>query len=279
MTNLLPHHAMITRLVQICERDARIEAAMLYGSFATGEADEYSDIDVMLYFDDDHLADIDQHEWLKQAEPVEFSYINEFGNRVAIFKNLIRGEFHFDPASDIVKLEEFQGLVWFPSLEKTILVDKSGQLKRHLEKLIGSSTSHNNAQEADNLIKSFLNWFLFGINVQARGEFARSHEILRMVQEVLLRMIRLVEGVDEHWITPTKSLELEISPEMYRRYQGCTSALDSVSLEQAYQSCFDLGRELITEMANQFDLSIPEELLDRLAERFSGQKRYVSPLN
>jgi lincosamide nucleotidyltransferase len=51
-------HVMIDRFTHICEQDTRLDSAMLYGSFATGEADQYSDIDVMLY--DISLAEIDQ---------------------------------------------------------------------------------------------------------------------------------------------------------------------------------------------------------------------------
>ena len=39
---------MIERLRALCQEDERLEAAMLYGSFARQEADQFSDIDAML---------------------------------------------------------------------------------------------------------------------------------------------------------------------------------------------------------------------------------------
>jgi predicted nucleotidyltransferase len=47
MKTNLPQRAMITQLALICEQNTRIAAAMLYGPVATGEEDQYSDIDVM----------------------------------------------------------------------------------------------------------------------------------------------------------------------------------------------------------------------------------------
>jgi lincosamide nucleotidyltransferase len=271
MKNQLPQHAMIARLTKICDLDIRVEAAMLYGSFATGEDDEYSDLDVRVYFDDVPLAELDQKNWLDQIEPIAFCYINEFDVTAVVFNNLVRGEFHFDLVSDMANLEEFLGNICFPSLENTILVDKTGKLSAHIEKLIGSPPGHTTPEEAQNLCNSFINWFLFGINVFARGEFSRADELLHMVDDILLRMIRLVEGVDEYWITPTKSLELEISPKMYRRFLACTSAADADSLAPAYQACLDLGRELMAEMMIQFKLELPEDLIERLIDRFFRQ--------
>ena len=273
MNDELVQEAMIAQVTNICEQDDRLQAAMLYGSFATGEGDQYSDIDIMMYFEDESLEEIDRENWLNQISPVGISYINEFGVLSVVFNNLIRGEFHFDPVSQMEKLVDFQGMVWFPSLDKTILVDKSGQLTTYVEQLIGTPPHRANPEAALNLSKSFINWFLFGINVFARGEIARSHEILYMVHEQLQRMIRLVEGSDAHWISPSKSLEEEISSEMYKRFQGCTSAVERYSLQRAYRACLIFGKELMVEMADQCSLSLPEELIEHVSKRFSEQVR------
>ena len=139
---MLPQDIMIERLRQICQQDERLIAAMLYGSFTRQEADKFSDIDIVLFFADESLAEINQPAWVSQIAPVELYYHNEFGNGVAIFTNLIRAEFHFDSASDMHKIESWQGNAWFPSLGDVVLVDRTGQLARHLQVLVGPPAPH-----------------------------------------------------------------------------------------------------------------------------------------
>ena len=98
---MLEQEAMIERVREICHRDERLAAAMMYGSFARSEGDEFSDIEFILFFYDDAREDVDQEEWVSRVAPVELYFINEFGNGTAIFENLVRDEFAFDSASDL----------------------------------------------------------------------------------------------------------------------------------------------------------------------------------
>ncbi len=269
---MLPQQAMIARLRQICQDDSHLLAAMLYGSFTRGEADQFSDIDVMLFFQDDALAGLDQTAWINQIAPVELYYHNEFGNGVAIFDNLVRAELHFDPASDMPKLEQWRGTVWFPSPADTVLVDKTGRLARHLEPLLGPAPTHNSAEDARFINQSFLNWFLFGVNVCARGEDARALEILRIVQDYLLRMARMLEGRTEHWITPTRAAERELSPAAYERFRACAAALDRPAIERAYGAAWRWGSEMMAALAARYGVELATGLMtkiERLVRNFS----------
>jgi lincosamide nucleotidyltransferase len=40
---MMPQEQMIVQLDNMCRQDQRVVAAMLYGSFTCGEADQYSD--------------------------------------------------------------------------------------------------------------------------------------------------------------------------------------------------------------------------------------------
>ena len=104
---MLLQERMIEKVRQVCNEDDRLVAAMMYGSFAQGEGDRYSDIEFDLFFEDDLLPHIDQEEWVAQVASVDTYLVNEFGVGTAIFENLVRGEFHFDKASDIEKIDEF----------------------------------------------------------------------------------------------------------------------------------------------------------------------------
>lgn len=267
---MLPQERMIERLRDACRRDERVLAAMLYGSFPLREADRFSDIDCMLYFEEDRLPKVDQRAWVEQIAPVDVYYTNEFGIGVAIFANLVRGEFHFDPAGDMAKLEALRGVVWFPSLEDVLLVDRTGRLAQHLQPLLGEPPRRDTPDTARYLCHSFLNWTLFGTNVLARGERARALEILKFVHDHLLRMVRLEEGTTRHWITPTRTLEREISTEAYTRFVGCTAGLESGALEAAYVATWRWGQQLMSAVAQAYDVSLPDDLIEKL-DRHLGQ--------
>jgi hypothetical protein len=77
--------AMIERLRYLCRLDERLAAAMMHGSFAQFEGDEFSDIEFILFFFDEVLGDVDHEEWVARIAPVELYLVNEFGNGTAIF--------------------------------------------------------------------------------------------------------------------------------------------------------------------------------------------------
>jgi lincosamide nucleotidyltransferase len=261
---------MIQRLRQLCHEDERIVAAMLYGSFTYGEADEFSDIDCFLFFEDDALPEIDHQAWVSQVAPVELFYVNQFGNRTAIFDNLVRAEFHFDKASDMRQIDGWKGKVWFPSLASTVLVDRTGSLAEHLQPIIGSPPSHDSPEDLSNLCYGFINWFLLGSNLMARGEYSHALELLLMVQDDLLRMARLLEGAAHRWINPTKFLEQEISAQAYERYRACTASLDSRALWGAYLAAWRWGSEMMTAHAERCNTTLPDTLISKVGRRIEA---------
>jgi lincosamide nucleotidyltransferase B/F len=222
---------MIERVRHLCRLDERLAAAMMYGSFAQFEGDEFSDIEFILFFYDEVLGDVDQEEWVARIAPVELYFVNEFGNGTAIFENLIRGEFHFDKASDIQSVDEsWKETDWFPSLEATLVLDRTGELSRRLQKIVGPPLDRHTPEQIRFLCNCFVNWFLFGSNLLMRGELARSLDLLGIVQDQLLRMVRVSEYSTEHWFNPSKRLEKDISEASYARYVTCTAELDEGAL-------------------------------------------------
>ncbi|HEY0069515.1 MAG TPA: nucleotidyltransferase domain-containing protein, partial [Chloroflexia bacterium] len=130
---MIEQQKMIERVRQLCREDRRLVAALMYGSFTRGEGDAYSDIEFALFFRDEAHEEVDPREWVSRIAPVEMYFVNEFGNGTAIFSNLVRGEFHFDNASDMRLVEGWKDTAWFPSLESAILVDRTGELTRLLQ--------------------------------------------------------------------------------------------------------------------------------------------------
>src|SRR5918998_1653948 len=233
---MLQQEAMIERVRRVCQEDERLVAAMMYGSFAQGEGDWLSDIEFVLFFDDDALEDLDQEEWVASISPVELYFVNEYGNGTAIFDNLVRGEFHFDGFSEIatVVAESMRDADWLPFLEDALVLDRTGDLTRRLQMIVGPPPERDTPGQARFLCECFVNWFLFGSNLHARGELARSLDLLGVVRHRLLQMARVLDGSTTHWINPSKFLESEISAASYARYVAFTARPESEELRDAY---------------------------------------------
>jgi lincosamide nucleotidyltransferase B/F len=268
---MLQQEAMIERTRRVCREDERLAAAMMYGSFAQGEGDGFSDIEFILFFRDEELEGLDQKEWVSRISPVGLYFVNEYGNGTAIFQNLVRGEFHFDRASDIERVvgESMRDADWLPSLEDTLILDRTGELGPRLREIVGPPPERDTPGQIRFVCYCFVNWFVFGSNLFARGELARSLDLLGIVRDRLLQMVRVLEKSTLHWFNSAKFLETEISQTSYARYAACTARLDRDELRQAYLSAWEWGRELMASLAKRHSVAPPTALLVRLDRRFA----------
>jgi lincosamide nucleotidyltransferase len=276
---MLQQEAMIERVRRVCREDERLAAAMMYGSFAQGEGDELSDIEFILFFDDDAAAGVDQEEWVSRVSPVELYFVNEYGNGTAIFDNLVRGEFHFDRASDIegVVGESMRDADWLPSLESALVLDRTGELTPRLRAIVGPPPERDTPEQVGFLCKAFVNWSVFGANLFARGELARALDLLGILRDRLLQMVRVSEGSTLHWYNASKFLESEISGSSYERYAACTARLDADEIRRAYLCTWGWGREMMASLTERHGPLVPATLLEKLDRRFDAALREPRP--
>ena len=260
---MLPQEVMIERVRELCDRDERIVSALMYGSFALGEGDRFSDIEFYLFFEDEAAEGLREEAWVGRIAPLELYYVNEFGSGTAIFDNLVRGEFHFETASNVGLVDAWE-VAWFPSLESAVLVDKTSELSRRVSRLVRRQPEMDTPERALFLCRSLINWTLMGANLLQRGEYARAEAFLTLVHGHLLQTMRLVEGKSANWLSPTRRLEEDASATSYERYKECTAALEAEQIAQAYASTWEWGRELMGKLAARHALTLPEALLDKL---------------
>jgi lincosamide nucleotidyltransferase len=263
---MLPQEDRIEKVHELSERDKRVVSALMYGSFALGQEDRFSGIEFYLFFADEAWESLQGEAWVGQIAPLELYYVNEFGNGAAIFENLVRGEFHFEVASNMDLVDSWE-TAWFPSLESAVLVDKNGELTSRVGRLVRRSPDLDTPEQALFLCRSLTNWTLMGANLLEGGEYARAEAFLTLVHGHLLQALRLVEGKSDNWLSPTRKLEEDASATSYERYRACTAALEAEQLVLAYASTWEWGRELIGELATRHSLVLPEALLDKLDQR------------
>jgi lincosamide nucleotidyltransferase len=258
---VLPQERLIERVRALCRDDTRLDAAMMYGSFTSGEGDQFSDIEFLLFFEDAAFPALDRRAWLEQIAPVELLFVNEFGVTTAIFDTLVRGEFHFHSVSEMTVAQAWPGVISFPSLDSTLIVDKSGRLTPYLQPLIGPPPPQAVPEKLQFVANCFVNWWLFGFNVLRRGEQTRALELLGAVQRNLLWMARAAQGRTDHWHIPSRLLEQDLSPDAYARFKACTASLEAPALWSAYRAAWAWGRELIQALRAGHGIDVPERLL------------------
>ncbi len=255
---------MIERFREACHADERVVAALMFGSFTTGEGDAFSDIEFAVFVRDDSFEDFEQRSLLDAVSPVAAYFPDDFGHHTALFENGVRGEFHFMRASDLPVISSWQGHGWFPSLDAAVVLDRSGELSRHAQALVGGPPVRGGAPLVEGLALNLLNLMLLGANLMNRGEFARAWALLSKAHEPLLKLVRLHERATDHWPTPSRALETDLTDAAYGRYVRCTASAEPSALCAAYRESWAWSRELFDTVAGPLNVELPESVIRRV---------------
>jgi len=233
---------MIDKVSSLALADDNISAVLMYGSFTQGSGDDYSDIEFYVFLHES--VEIDKMEWLSKIRPVEMLYTNEFGTDVAVFDNLIRGEFHFHSVTEIGVISTWQGILDFSVRNKMKLVDKDGLLAEVLNNIEIISPEWNRLDNTAWVADSMINNLVFVGNVIRRGEYARAAHLFFFLEKYLASLIRLQSNSTEHWLDPMKGFEKEIPAEWYEKYKTCIPELNETSLKVCFRNTLELTKEL-----------------------------------
>lgn len=251
---------MIDKTKSIAQQDTNVSAIFMYGSFTKGEGDKYSDIEfyVFLKSKDGFLAE----KWVNQIYPVALYFTNEYGSEVAIFNNLVRGEFHFLTTKEIEIIKSWEGTVAFSDFDQMNLVDKDGLLAKTLNQIKIKSPERITNQNIKWLGASLLNVLLTTSNLIKRGEFAHAHQSLSNVQKYLLWFTRITTNKTQHWESPTKNLEKDIDLTWYSEYIAVTSDLQPENIRSSFENSLKLTENLFEKLDVESKL---KEILNRIS--------------
>ena len=233
---------MIDKTKSIAQNDKNISAVFMYGSFTKNEGDKYSDIEFYIFLKDKEKFSAEN--WVSQIHPLALYFTNEYGSEVAIFENMIRGEFHFLTNDQMEVIKSWDGLVEFSDFDKMILVDKEDLLTNTLKEIKTKVPDRTTNENILWLSQSLLNVLLTTSNLIKRQEFAHAYQSLSNVQKYLLWLIRIETYQTKHWESPTKSLENDIDPDWYSLFQQTTSGLDPTDIKTAFKKTLTLTEKL-----------------------------------
>jgi len=255
MTQLL----MIDSTKSIALKDENVSAVLMYGSFTKNEADKYSDIEFYIFLK--NKENFSGEKWVSQIYPTALYFTNEYGSEVAIFENLIRGEFHFLTVNEINVIKSWEGFVSFSDFREMNIVDKEGLLTKALNQIKIKSPERITGENILFLGQSLLNVLMITHNLLKRQEYAHAHQSLSNVQKYLLWLIRITTKQTNHWESPTKSLEKDIENGWYSEFRLTTSDLDKENLKIAFEKSLHLSKKLFDQLNIPTDL---KRLLNRI---------------
>jgi lincosamide nucleotidyltransferase len=254
---------LIERVREACAADDGLDAALMYGSFTAGEADEHSDIEFWLFFTPRRRAEIDPRSWCAAIAPITYGLLNEFGSYVAFFPGLVRGEFHFATVDEIAGVAEWPARG--AAVERMVVVDRSGALAPVLRGLPERYVPPVDSPEViARYCDPFANWLVLAHHLAARGENLRAWDALGHAQRHLLWMARLAEESTAHWLTPSRGAERELSAGTVAELGAATSPASPRELIGALRAASALGRRLWPVIAGRYGRDAPTALFAEL---------------
>lgn len=255
---------IIESVKEKCEQDPHISSCMMYGSFTKDEADQYSDVEFYIFIKDSIFESFKSKQWIAEIASYDLMFYNEHGTEVVIFSNLIRGEFHFLPASQIDVIKSFKPTGVFPDTKSMFLYDTTDTLMTYLDYLSDSKPKRMTNENVNFAFNNFINAWLMGINVFKRGELARSLEALTFVQKYILQLLRIKEQNVERWLNSTKNLEDDLSAEAYKEYTLITSKLKEDELKDAYAHALIVVKDLMETLKSHYSFEVDDEVILKL---------------
>ena len=258
--------ALLDRIRARAEASPEVAGLLLFGSFASGTEDEHSDLDIGLYIDEAAFAEFDLRRWLEPIADVAAIHVDPYCSTV-IFTNLVRAEIHLGtPAAAVEAWPPLAGVIAFPSLERMVLLDRTGTIAAAVAPLIGRLPERGRAEGEAELL-GLVNGLLVADACRRRGDIPKALAHLVSAQRHLLRLARLAAGATNEWIAPERGLARDLSPAGYERYAAATARLDAQSIGTAVERSWRWGRELAAEVGA---IPLDDGMLSALDHRFGG---------
>jgi hypothetical protein len=244
---LPPHHQLITeRFVTICQEDQRVVAAFLGGSYITGKADAYSDLDLYLITTDEAYKDFvaGKDDFIRLlGNPL---FLEDFGTAHGsffIFADGTEGEFWIGRVSDF---RHIHGGAY------TVLLDRQGILK-------GVDFPLHQADEAEQVevlrqqIAYFWHDAFHFIKAMGRKQLWFAYGELEILRRICLNLARLQHNLADPGVggEPHFKIEQALPSEQLAPLQPTCCPLEYEAMVQAGMTIFqfyqrlaaDLGRE------------------------------------
>jgi len=258
---------ILNRIVDAAREDGRIVSVISYGSYTREDFDKFSDIEFYIFIRDDSADTFNDEQWLREVAPVEFYFTNSHGVKTAVFsKFFVRGEFHFHSEKEISVLDTWRGVVLPGKLEKTVLLDKSGEFRKKIEEFCKTfPTIDEEASFKQNYLE-LANGIIMEWGVLSRKDLFRASTIHSMNLHYLARLLSLLHGETDHLYSP-RLLDRFLSRTEFENFSSCFASLNFDSLRTALENTARFSAELSKKSRDRDIARATEALLERVVMR------------
>lgn len=272
MDRLDPQEQVIEAFASVCEEDGRIVAAFVGGSFATGTADAFSDVDLYA------LVRADAYEGFLAGHreffehlglPVFLEHFDGFGFDMLVFilANGVQGEL------GIARPDRFLHIHGGPFKS---LVDKEGLLEGVVFPWQGPTE-----EEQRETLRETLHWFwrdvsLYGV-AMARRRLWTAAGYLASMRRRCVDLARLQANFGA-WADGYEKLEGAVREEVLARLEGAFPVFEAHAMAEAADSLIAFYRRVAPELAGRHGLEYPL-VLERVVLRGLDRALCLSQAN
>lgn len=230
---------LLNRIVDTAKKNESIQGLVCYGSYTRDDFDKYSDIEFYLFIEDGAFQGFDFNNWLSDIEKPVSIFVNGSGVTDVLFSDWLRGEFHIRPYSKHKELEGWIGVIDIGEIERTVLVDKKGEIKPIIEKVIELPIKFDFNSYLDGLVRAFADGIIFEWNVLMRRDLFRAYTLHFESTMRLARLLYMLKGETKHIYSP-RLLEVILHEHEYSDLMNTLPQLDFESLRTSLEKTFKI---------------------------------------
>ncbi len=261
-----PHHQVVkNRFVAACQADERVVAATLYGSYARGTADAYSDLDLGLITTDAAFEEFVAGRAAFVRLLGDVLFLEDFGSTATVHVMLADGT---DVELSIGREGQFGHIHDEPY---QILIDKTHILTgavfpRHIPALV----------EQTEALRRLIYWFWHDwahfITAMGRGHLWWASGQLEILRRMCVDLARLYHNFSDEFVLEDTYFKLEkgLPVELISALQATFCPQEPEAMLQAAHVILDFYKELAPSLAQAHGIAYPETLERIGAERLEN---------
>jgi predicted nucleotidyltransferase len=262
--------AVLQRFVAACEKDARVVAAFLGGSFAAGTADEWSDLDIFLITTDEAFEGFvaDLKAFVSQlGQPVFLENFDLAHTLFFIFADGTEGELRAGRESRFLDMHEGP---------YKALVDKKGILAG-----VTFEGYHPAQEEQLETLRRQMYWFWHDlshfITAVGRGQLWWADGQLQVLRRCCVNLARLRQNVADSDVgeDPYFKVEQAITAGELAPLQGVLCSMEPSGMLQSALSMVAFYREVVPLLAERHGVSYPAALEQVMVSRLERLRQVI----
>lgn len=256
------HEAVVNRLISICQSDDRIVAAFIGGSYARGDADSYSDLDLYVITTDESFdLVVAEREALVNmlGQPL---FLEDFGAVHGLF---------------FILADETEGELWIGRIGDYhhlhegpyhVLIDKRSILS--IAKFPGQTTDPISQLETlRQLISGFWHETSHFVKAVGRGQLWFAYGQLEVMRQICVNLARLEYRFADAWVgdEPYFKIETVFPVEQLESLRQTYCPMELGAMLNAARVIFQFYQELAPRLAEKHGI----EYQDKLEQMFARQ--------